>query len=292
MAAAHAEPRFCACTTPKGDVNTLRGQIKPAHPREHRYPHPGAPPFPGPLRHPRTHLSRPSLWVPTGPRAPPPPPTRLEQTPPRGVGEDTAGPFPGPPPRYLSGKWVSLCWGRPCFLRWLEELLAEGMCASIAPGLRAAAATSCRALRRSGGGRGEGMSCCPGRAPTPHPRPPSPPGPRDGRRHPPPTPPRRGEVAPGSPPAAAGRHGCSGAAAGSPRATGLLPSRPRLVPPRSPSGDSLLVVPVLPLPPSPVSEVRASCQAPGRRGKAAGPAVPPPSPAPGCPGYSPGRAGS
>lgn len=60
-------------------------------------------------------------------------------------------------PRYLSGKWLSLCWGRPCFLRWLDELLAEGMCASIAPGVRAAAAaaTSCRARSRSGDSRGQ-----------------------------------------------------------------------------------------------------------------------------------------
>lgn len=252
------------------------------------------PPFPDPYgTHAHTFPDRLCGCPPVREPPPPPPPTRLEQTPPRGVGEDTAGPFPGPPPAVPLGEV-----GVPV----LGEALLPPLAGRVAGRgdvrfHRAGVARRRRHLLPRpeeiwGGGRGEGMSCCPGRAPTPHPRPPSPPGPRDGRRHPPPTPPRRGEVAPGSPPAAAGRHGCSGAAAGSPRATGLLPSRPRLVPPRSPSGDSLLVVPVLPLPPSPVSEVRASCQAPGRRGKAAGPAVPPPSPAPGCPGYSPGRAGS
>lgn len=129
VAAARAEPRFCACTTPKGDVNTLRGQIKPAHPREHRYPHPGAPPFPGPLRHPRTHLSRPSLWVPTGPRAPPRPqpgwskprPGAWVKTqpapspaPPRGTSRGSGCPCAGGGPASSAG-WKS-CWPRGCAL--------------------------------------------------------------------------------------------------------------------------------------------------------------------------------
>lgn len=38
-------------------------------------------------------------------------------------------PFPTPQQRvpYLSGKWLSRCWGRPCFLRCEDELPPVGM---------------------------------------------------------------------------------------------------------------------------------------------------------------------
>lgn len=215
--------------------------------------------------------------------SPPPPPTRLEQTPPRGVGEDTAGPFPGPPPRYLSGKWVSLCWGRPCFLRWLEELLAEGMCASIAPGLRAAAATSCRALRRSGGGKRGRDELLPGPGPYSPPPPPVP-SRTQGRTEAPTTHP--------SPP----RGGCSGLPACSRRAARLLRGCRRL-----PAGDRAAAVPSparpspQPLgrqparrsrpPPPTISRLRGTgkLSSSGEAGEGGRPCGSPPFPCPGLP---------